>query len=130
MPWQEQIATGLNFPAILAELPLSIVEGIPDSGASHELASHVVTALCIPVLWYAVGRRIDQLVFPNRRPQSLLSKVAFVTAFAVSIMLAAMDLVSIFIGPNDYLILKFFALAWLLAGIKVAHGGVRPRARA
>jgi hypothetical protein len=59
-PVQEQLAAGLNFPAVaVAALSLVPFDDYLRTGVARDFAMHVLTAIYTPLLWFLIGKRLD-----------------------------------------------------------------------
>jgi hypothetical protein len=115
-PFPEQLAAGINSPAmVLAAWSVMPFDHWLASGASIEFAIHVVTALYIPLLWYLIGKRLDER---GKRKSPPLSRgrnaVAVVTL--VGLLSIAILLVWSFLEGQRYTMVSL-SFAWIGCGI-------------
>ena len=131
MPWQEAIAAGLNIPAALsAEFLLRPFPPMLSAGVPRELASHVLTVILHPFLWYLAGRSVDHRRLPQPKTDSVMTKILLWGMFTCLLISAAMMVASIAFFQNGSLTLKIFALAWTVLGSVAVWRGLRHHARA
>ncbi len=114
----EQIASGLNFPAVAAAA-LSVVpfENRLSTGASRELAMHILAALYIPLLWYLIGRWIDKRAGMSTGPLSRGIKTLAVSGL-VGLLLLGILLLWSFIEGQRYT-MSSLSLLWIVSGLVV-----------
>lgn len=123
-PLPEQIAAGLNFPAVAAAaLSLVPFEDEFHTGASTEIAMHALTALYLPLLWYAIGRRIDDRSGLGAKPLSKRSKALAVGVFAGLLLLGSLMLWSFAVGQRYTM--ASLSMLWIVSGLVAI--GVRLR---
>jgi hypothetical protein len=118
-PLPEQVAAGINFPAVVvAAWSVMPFDDWLRSGASRELVLHVVAAIYIPLLWYVVGKRLDER---GKRKSAPLSKgrkaVALVTL--VGVLGIAIFLVGVILDGQRYALVGL-SFAWIVCGILAA----------
>jgi hypothetical protein len=86
----EQLAAGINFPAALvAAISLLPFRDLLRTGASSELAMHLVTALYVPLVWYWVGKRLDEGFKVKSLPASQGGSVVAVVCLVALLCVAA-----------------------------------------
>ena len=114
----EQIAAGLNFPAVAAAA-LSVVpfENRLPTGASRELAMHILTSLYVPFLWYLIGRRIDKRAEMRAGPLSKGIKTLAVAAIAGLLLAGSLMLWSFAEGQRYTM--SSLSLLWIVSGLVV-----------
>jgi hypothetical protein len=122
--FSEQFAAGLNFPvAFLSALTLVPFEDQLRTGASRELALHIVTAMYIPLLWYMVGKHLD-----TRKQVKAVQRSKTRKALAAS-SLAALTLIGVFmlagLKMGERYTMVALSLVWIGSGIMVAWSRLR-----
>ena len=120
----EQLAAGLNFPAV-AVAALSIVpfEDQLRTGASRELAMHILTALYVPLLWYLIGRRIDKRADMRTGPLSKGKKALAVAAVAGLFLVGSLMLWSFAEGQRYAM--SSLSLIWIAGGLVLIGSRLR-----
>ena len=123
----EQVAEGLNFPAgAAAALSLVPLEDRLHSGASRELATHIVAALYVPFLRYLIGRRIDKR---DDLRATLLSKRK--RALAVSAVVGLLLLGGLMLwnfSEGQRYTMSSLSLLWIVSGLVAIGTGLRQSA--
>ena len=121
----EQIALGLNFPAVLSTgLLVPFDSGLRD-GASKELAEHVVMAVFVPLLWFMVGKRLDQRDRPPSVRPSLTARVLVWVGLVVAIGTAVLMIVALLRRFGEIVLGRILTLAWAAFGIVLWSRAVR-----
>ena len=117
-PVQEQLAAGLNFPAVaVAALSLVPFDDYLRTGASRDLAVHVLSAIYISLLWFLIGKRVDGRAMTKAAALSGRRKVIAVVALA-GLLLAAGSMLWVLVEGQRYTVAAL-SLAWVLGGIMV-----------
>jgi hypothetical protein len=115
-PLPEQLAAGLNFPAVVAaSLSLAPFRAGFRMGASEDLAMHVVTAIYVPLLWFVIGWWIDARELRKPVPLSSRRKAVAVVALAGLSLATWVMLWAFPEGPRYPM--AVLSLAWVLSGI-------------
>lgn len=115
-PFAEQLAAGINFPAVVvAALSLLPFDNRLHTGASSELALHVVTAIYVPLLWFLIGKRLDERPGTGAAPLSKSMKAFTITA-TVALLVAGSWMVWSF-GEGQRYTLYGLSFLWIIGGI-------------
>lgn len=103
----------------MAAAALSIVpfENRLPTGASKELAMHILTSLYIPFLWYLIGRRIDKRAEMRAGPLSRGMKTLAVSGIA-GLLLGGSLLLWSFAEDQRYT-MSSLSLLWIVSGLVV-----------
>jgi hypothetical protein len=117
MSWQEQLASGISFPAAFSPLLLIPFESQFPSGAVRELASHAIMAICVPFLWYVVGRSIDVRRMNATNATSSVMRAIAAASFAALLVFAVLDVASLALGAVGMAILQILVLVWIGCGM-------------
>jgi small-conductance mechanosensitive channel len=123
--FEEQVARGINTPPVFVSMLILIpFDSVFPDGASRELASHFLEALFIPVLWYAIGRRLDRRMagpMSASVARKALTWAGLTTACLVTLLITftfARSLGELFVG-------RLLILAWGVIGtwicLKMIH---------
>lgn len=120
----EQFAAGLNFPAaVISALVLIPFESQLRTGASRELVWHIVTVICIPLLWFMVGKGLDA---PETMKAVRLSKTAkslTVAGLAALVLIALLMVADLVVGERYTRVGLSFA--WIGCGILAVWSRLR-----
>ena len=119
----EQIAAGLNFPSVAAAaLTVVPLENQLSTGASRELALHLLTSLYIPFLWYLIGRGIDKRA--EARAALLKGRRAFVVSAIAGLLLVGVLMVWSFAEGQRYT-MSSLSLLWIVSALVVIGSRLR-----
>jgi hypothetical protein len=118
-PTAEQLADGLNAPAFVAAAFLDPLRSRMHLGcAEFHYSGHAATALCVPLLWYFIGRLIDNSDSARLRRYTRARKFwAYLAVFLLSAA-AALVVASFFLASAlEFLVVRVCMLGWIAAGI-------------
>jgi hypothetical protein len=114
-PVPEQLAAGLNFPAVsVAALSLAPFDNYLRTGASKDLAIHVVSAILIPLLWFLIGKRLDGR---GRKNAAALKSRKALAVVALAALLFAASAILWFFAEGQRYTAGALSLAWIFTGI-------------
>ncbi len=117
MPISEQLANGLNLPAVLAA---SVLEPLRDRMhlvcREAEYFGHAATGLFVPLLWYIVGWQIDKRGSPRIRRRTRLRKLLVYAGILIVLVAAVLVTASFFLTPGEFLVMRVSALGWVCLG--------------
>ena len=114
-PVPEQLAAGLNFPAVaVAALSLAPFDDYLRTGASKDLAIHVVSAIFIPLLWFLIGKRLDGR---GRKNAAALKSRKALAVVALAALLFAASVILWFFAEGQRYMAGALSLAWIFTGI-------------
>jgi len=120
----EQLALGINAPAVFASMLILPFDTLFHNGASRELAAHTTAAFLIPVLWYFIGRRFESRTGLSTCP-STIGRVLTVAGLAVAALVATLITVSLVVRFGELLAGRLLILAWAIAGILASSKTIR-----
>jgi hypothetical protein len=123
--FEEQLALGLNSPALLSTLLLIPFDAHLRTGAAKELASYSVMALFVPFLWYVVGRRLDRRGGTAAPRPSMIRRVLIIAGLLVSAVVAVLMVVALVVRLGEGLTARVLILAWASWGILLCFRAIR-----
>ena len=74
-------------------------------------------AICVPFLWYAVGRKIDVPRMNETHATSSVMRAIAAASFAALFVFAVLDVASLALRAVGMAILQIFVLVWLGCGM-------------
>jgi len=121
----EQAAFGINAPAAFAAtLVLAPFGSLLRYGSSCEFAEHVMTAFCIPLLWFPIGRWLERRSVVPARP-SMFRRLSIMARLVIAGLGAILVAALLVVQPGEFLVAPLFMLAWALGGALVLSMRIR-----
>ena len=123
-PFPELFASGLNFPAVgLSALTIMPFEHSLSSGASRELALHILAVIFVPLLWYGVGKRLDRRGRTEATTLSRVGKVFTIAGLTALVFIALLMAAALVMGERYTM--AGLSLTWVGCGMLVTWSRLR-----
>ena len=116
LPFSEQLADGVNFPAACAGMILyPVVYGVRTS-AAQELTQHLITTAFVVILWFLIGKAVERRRMSERLLRSHLARALMDLGLLGTALFGALILTTFGYDITANVLFRLFALSWCAVG--------------